>query len=116
MNDTITIADLEVSTRVGVPDEERATPQRLLISLEMEQNFSEAAATDSIGDTIDYYAVTVALVGMAKDGEWHLIEKLAEDAAALVLDKFQPDCVRVEVKKFILSEARHVAVCIERRR
>ena len=116
MNDTITIAELEVTARVGVTNEERATPQRLLISVEMKRSFSEAAATDSIGKTIDYYAVTLALTEMAEAGEWRLIEKFAENAASLVLEKFQPDCVRVEVKKFILTETRHVAVRIERRR
>ena len=115
MNDTITIAALEVRARVGVPDEERATPQRLLLTVEMESDFSAVGAADAIEDTIDYHAVTMALTEMAASGEWRLIEKLAEDAATLVLAKFQPDCVRVEVKKFILPQTRHVSVCIERR-
>ena len=71
---------------------------------------------DAIEATIDYHAVTMALTEMAEAGEWRLIEKLAEDAATLVLTKFQPDCVRVEVKKFILPQTRHVSVRIERRR
>ena len=116
MNDTITIADLEVHARVGVPDEERASPQRLLFTVEMEHDFAEAATADAIGDTIDYYAVTMALTKMAEAGEWRLIEKLAEDVAALALAKFQPNCVRVEVKKFILPQTRLVSVRIERRR
>ena len=116
MDDTITIADLEVRSRVGVPDEERASPQRLLFTVEIEHDFAAAATADAIGDTIDYHAVTMALTEMAEAGEWRLIEKLAEDAAALVLTKFQPNCVRVEVKKFILSQTRHVSVRIERRR
>ncbi len=116
MNDTITIADLEVRARVGVPDEERATPQRLLLTLEMEQPFAAAAANDAIEATIDYHAVTMAITEAVESGEWRLIEKLAEDLAALVLTEFQPDCVRVEVKKFILSQTRHVSVRIERQR
>jgi dihydroneopterin aldolase len=32
MNDAITITDLEVLARVGVPDGERAEPQRLLLT------------------------------------------------------------------------------------
>jgi dihydroneopterin aldolase len=116
MNDAITITDLEVLARVGVPDGERAEPQRLLLTVEMEQCFAKAAAGDDIEATIDYHAVTMAVTELAENGEWRLIEKLAADAAALVLAKFQPDCVRVEVKKFILSETRHVSVRIERRR
>ena len=116
MNDTITIADLEVYACVGVPDEERESPQRLLLTVEMEHDFGAAAMADAIDATIDYYAVTMALTKMAEAGEWRLIEKLAEDVAALVLAKFQPNCVRVEVKKFILPQTRHVSVRIERRR
>ena len=116
MDDTITIADLEVRARVGVPDEERASPQRLLFNVEIEHDFASAATADAIGDTIDYHAVTMSLTEMAEAGEWRLIEKLAEDVAALVLAKFKANCVRVEVKKFILPQTRHVSVCIERRR
>jgi dihydroneopterin aldolase len=41
----ISIVDLEVFYRVGVPDEERAQPQRLLLTVEMESDFSAAAKT-----------------------------------------------------------------------
>ncbi|MBC8324875.1 MAG: dihydroneopterin aldolase [Verrucomicrobia subdivision 3 bacterium] len=116
MSDVITIADLEVRARVGVPDEERAVPQRLLLTVEMDRCFAKAAVGDDIEATIDYHAVAMALTDLAENGEWRLIEKLADEAAALVLAKFQPDYVRVEVKKFILPETRHVSVRIERRR
>ena len=53
MNDTITITDLEVRARVGGPDEERATPQRLLLTVELEQPFAEATAGDAIEATIE---------------------------------------------------------------
>ncbi len=39
----ISIVDLEVFYRVGVPDAERAQPQRLLLTVEMESDFSAAA-------------------------------------------------------------------------
>ena len=44
----ISIVDLEVFYRVGVPDEERAKPQRLLLTVEMEFDFSAAAESDRI--------------------------------------------------------------------
>ena len=58
----ISIVDLEVFYRVGVPDAERAQPQRLLLTVEMEFDFSAAAKTDSIADTIDYFAVSQRLL------------------------------------------------------
>lgn len=112
----IAIVDLEVFYRVGVPDEERAQPQRLLLTVEMETDFSIATKNDSIADTIDYFAVTQQLLRFGENREWRLIEKLASDVADLVLAEFRPDVVRVEVKKFVLPQTKHVAVCLVKRR
>ena len=56
--DLITIKDLEVFYHVGVPDEERERPQKLLVTIEMEHDVTKAAKSDDIADTIDYYAVS----------------------------------------------------------
>lgn len=116
MNDVILIEDLEVHYRVGVPDSERAEPQRLLLCLELDHEFTEAAATDDVQRTIDYYAVTRRLLGFGDGRSWRLIETLAVDIAERVLEEFHAAAVRVTVKKFILRETRHVAVRIERKR
>ncbi len=112
----ISIVDLEVFYRVGVPDAERAQPQRLLLTIEMESDFSAAEKSDSIIDTIDYYAVTQKLLEFGEGREWKLIEKLAADIADLILAEFKPPAVTVEVKKFIIPQARHVAVSLTRAR
>ena len=112
----IAIVDLEVFYRVGVPEAERAQPQRLLLTLRLETDFTTAAKTDAIGDTIDYFAVTQRLLKFGEHREWKLIEKLAADIADNVLAEFQPAAVTVEVKKFIIPEARHVAVTLTRKR
>ena len=112
----ISIVDLEVFYRVGVPDAERAQPQRLLLTVEMESDFSAAAKSDAIIDTIDYYAVTQKLLKFGEGREWKLIEKLAADLAGLILAEFKPPAVTVEVKKFIIPQARHVAVSLTRAR
>ena len=58
----ISIVDLEVFYRVGVPEAERAQPQRLLLTVEMDLDFSKAAKSDGIADTIDYFAVSQRLL------------------------------------------------------
>ena len=108
----ISIVDLEVSYHVGVPDAERGQPQRLLLTIELETDFSAAARSDGIADTIDYFAVTRRLLGFGKGREWKLIEKVAADIADMVLAEFNPQAVTVEVKKFIIPQARHVAVTL----
>jgi dihydroneopterin aldolase len=111
----ISIVDLEVFYHVGVPDAERAEPQRLLLTVELETDFSAAAKSDSIDHTINYFAVTQRLLKFGEGREWKLIEKLAADIADTVLAEFKPQCISVEVKKFIIPEARHVSVGVSRR-
>lgn len=112
----IAIVDLEVSMHVGVPDEERAKPQRLLLTINMEYDFSAAATTDNINKTIDYFAVAQRLLKFGEGRSWKLIEKLANDLADLVLAEFQPTAVTVEVKKFPIPQAKHVSVSLTKSR
>src|SRR6516162_6146388 len=110
----ISIVDLEVFCRVGVPDGERAQPQRLLLTVDMDFDFSGAAKTDDIAGTIDYFAVSQRLLKFGERREWKLIEKLATDLADAVLSGFKPQSVTVEVKKFPIPQARHVSVQIRK--
>jgi len=57
----ISIVDLEVFYQVGVTDEERAKPQRLLITVEMDLDFSTAALSDRLEKTINYFDVAQEL-------------------------------------------------------
>lgn len=116
MNSKISIVDLEVFYRVGVPDAERAEPQRLLLTVEMECDFTAAAISDNIDDTINYFAVTQRLLKFGEGREWKLIEKLASDIASTILAEFKPASVSVEVKKFIIPQARWVSVSLSRKR
>jgi 7,8-dihydroneopterin aldolase/epimerase/oxygenase len=108
----ISIVDLEVLYRVGVPETERAQPQRLLLTVEMDFDFSKAAKSDGIEDTIDYFTVSQRLLKFGDGREWKLVEKLAADIADLILAEFKPQSVLVEVKKFPVPKARHVSVVI----
>lgn len=108
----ISIVDLEVFYRVGVPEAERAKPQRLLLTVEMEFDFSAATRSDDIRDTIDYFTVSQRLLKFGEGRSWKLIEKLAADIADMVLSGFKPQSVTVEVKKFAIPQARHVSVVV----
>ena len=114
--DTIIICDLEVFYCVGVPDAERAQPQRLLLTVELAHDFRAAAVEDELVGTIDYFAVTQRLLKFGDGVHWKLIETLAVDLAQMILDEFGPQSVTVEVKKFIIPQARHVAVRATRSR
>src|SRR2546429_9726727 len=96
------------------PDAERAKPQRLLISVEMTLDFAAAATAEDLTKTIDYDAVTRRLLKFGEGRSWKLIERLAADIAEMILAEFAPGTVSVEVKKFIVPEARYVAVHLTR--
>ena len=115
-NSKISIIDLEVFYHVGVPEAERVQPQRLLLTVLLESDFTAAAKSDGIADTINYYAVTQRLLKFGEGREWKLIEKLASDIADTVLTEFKPQSVSVEVKKFIIPEARYVSVSLSKKR
>lgn len=112
--DHIRIEELEVFSRVGVPDEERAHPQRLTVSLVLwpEKNFG--ALGDDLGKTINYAAVCEEVKGFAASRAVKLIETLANELASHLLVRFRLRRLRVEIRKFILPDTRHVAVCLTR--
>ena len=115
MNSQISIVDLEVFYHVGVPEAERVKPQRLLLTVEMDFDFSAAARSDDIRNTIDYFAVSQRLLKFGDGRSWKLIEKLAADIADMVVSEFKPQSVMVEVKKIPIPQARHVSVTVTRK-
>ena len=112
--DKIKITDLEVFYQVGVTEEERSKPQRLLLSIEMEHDFTCAISRDNLAETVDYYAVSQRLLRFGEGCHWQLIETLAADIAAMILDEFLPKSVSIEVKKFVVPQAAHVSVSLRR--
>ena len=115
MSDLSRIVDLEVWTLIGVPEAERADSQRLLISLEMQvDSFARAAAEDDVTLTVDYFAVAQRIKAVVATRPRQLLETLAEEIAAYLLSDFPIQKLTLEIKKFILPDARHVSVKIER--
>ena len=85
----ITIVDLEVFYCVGVTDEERAKPQRLLLTVDMSFDFSSAAVSDRIERTINYQTVADDLLKFGEGRSWKLVEKLVANIAELDSDGIQ---------------------------
>jgi dihydroneopterin aldolase len=111
----IHIENLRVPTRIGVPDQERASAQEVAVCLTMVPERAMAGLGDAIGKTIDYYEVGLRVAAIAGDGERKLIETLAEDIADTLLREFALDSLAVEVRKFILENADYVSVKLQRR-
>ena len=112
----IAIVDLEVHYCVGVTDQERAKPQKLLLTIEMNVDFAAAAQTDRVEKTINYQRVVDDLLQFGEGRSWRLLEKLVSNIADRIITEYEPDSVLVEAKKFVIPQARHVAVSVTRGR
>jgi len=112
----IAIVDLEVHYCVGVTDQERAQPQRLLLTVEMNVDFTGAALTDRVEKTVNYQKVSDDLLQFGQGRSWRLLEKLVSNLADRILTEYEPDNVLVEVKKFVIPQARYVSASLSRAR
>ena len=116
MPDRIRIESLELSSFIGVPDEERATAQRLTASLVLEPIRGFRALDDRLENTVDYFAVCEFVKSLARARPRRLLETLAEEIAGELLARFPLRAVEIELRKFILPDTAFVAIQLRRER
>lgn len=115
--DHVFIEGLEIETLIGIYDWERRIRQPLVFDIEMAFDNRVPAATDAIGDTLDYKAVSKRLIEYVGASSFGLVETLAERCAAIILEEFGVQRVRLKLSKpGAVRGARAVGVCIERSR
>ena len=111
MPSTLSLVDLKLLCRVGVPDRERAKPQKLLCTVVFPvPDLKKAATTDRLSHTLDYHSLSTLLQSTARQGERKLVEKLAADLAQATFRRFRLPWIEIELKKFILPETRHISL------
>ena len=114
MKDAIRIEQLELRAYIGVPDDERAQPQRLSVTLRLEPKRDFRALNDDIANAVDYACVCNFVKQLAAEKPLRLLETLAGEIAARLLAEFPLAAVELELRKFILPETKFVAVQIRR--
>jgi len=114
--DTIEIRRLQVHTRIGVPDDERAEPQTLLVTVKMVPSQGFEGLADDISRTIDYYQVAQEIQALATLKPRRLIETLAREIADVLLTNHQLQRVSITLEKHILPDTECVAVHLTRER
>ncbi len=113
--DRIFIEGLRIDTVIGVFDWERMVKQTVTLDIEMAADCARAARGDRLEDTLDYKRVSKRLQQFVGEGQFGLVETLAERVAALLREEFDRSWVRVRVDKGgALRGARAVGVIIER--
>ncbi len=85
--DQIHIEQLEVLTRIGVPEEERANPQKLTVSISLWPYQKADNLIDNIEQTVNYSAVAEETKNFVRDQSLNLIETLADRLAMPFTEK-----------------------------
>lgn len=93
--DRIELRGLRVRGRHGVFDHERRDGQDFVLDLVLWTDLAPAGASDDLTDTVDYGALAEAAAAVVEGPPRSLIEAVAADVAAVVLD--DPRVAAVEV-------------------
>ena len=112
--DEIHIEQLEISTRIGVPEEERAAHQRLTVSISFWPYYEPRDMADKIDNTVNYSIVAEETKNFVREQSTNLIETLADRLATHLLKTFRIQKVTVELRKFPLEDAKHVSITVTR--
>src|SRR5436190_1120392 len=112
--DRIHIEQLEISTRIGVPEQERANPQRLTVSISFWPYQQTRDLADNIEGTVNYSAVAEETKNFLHDQSVKLIETLAEVLARHLLKSFPIQKITIELRKFALEDAKYVSITVTR--
>jgi dihydroneopterin aldolase len=112
--DEILIHGLELPTRIGVPDEERAAWQTLRADVVMRLGARMEELGDEIGNTVDYDEAARSLRALAAERPRRLIETLAAEMAGLLLEKPAVQSVTLTLRKRVLPGVDDVAVRVTR--
>ncbi len=119
MADRIIVSGIRFHARHGATRIEREIGVRYFVTVEMEKDLTRSMTSDSLGDTVDYGQVHGVVLDVARRNSFYLLETLAGQVAARLLEAFPISSVRVQVRKetpVLDGIVDWVGVEIERRR
>jgi dihydroneopterin aldolase len=99
MADRIVLRGIAAFGRHGVLPHEQALGQTFTIDAELELDLAPAGASDDLGDTVDYGALSADLAAVVTDERYDLIERLATRLAEVCLARPPVDAVTITVHK-----------------
>ena len=115
--DRVYLNRLRVEATVGIHPWEREVRQLLVLDLELSTDAAAVAAAADIGAAVDYSAVAERVTSFVQQGEYMLLETLAEETAAMLQAEFGVAWLRLRVgKPGAVPAAGEVGVAIERGR
>ena len=100
----------------GVEEEEQRLGQLFLYDVELE--VGERGASDRLEEVVDYTQVAQAIRELSTAHRFKLLEALATAVADLLMERFQPESLRLRIRKPQVKPAgltvEHSAVTVER--
>lgn len=93
------IRDLVVAGTHGVHDHEKESPQRFSISVELTVARSKAIVSDDLTDTHDWSHLRQDIIGIVENKSYNLMERLAMEIAAKILEDKRLSKVKVTIDK-----------------
>ncbi|WCE29316.1 dihydroneopterin aldolase [Vibrio sp. SCSIO 43137] len=113
--DIVFIEQLEVITTIGVYDWEQEIKQKLVLDIEMAHDNAPAGNSDDVELALDYAKVSQAVLDHIENGRFLLVERVAEEIASLIMQRFSVPWIKVRLTKpGAVPQARGVGVVIER--
>ncbi|CAM3945129.1 bifunctional dihydroneopterin aldolase/7,8-dihydroneopterin epimerase [Rahnella bruchi] len=113
--DIVFIEQLNVITTIGAYDWEQTIKQKLVFDIEMAWDNRKSAASDDVNDCLSYADVSDAVIEHVASQNFALVERVAEEVAALLLARFNSPWVRIKLSKpGAVAQASNVGVIIER--
>lgn len=115
--DRIEIAGIPCMVHVGVPEQERSRPQKVVLDVVLELSLEAACNTDRLDLTVDYGEVVREVRRRVEAGSFVLLERLAEEACQAALSDSRVRRATVKARKFPRSLAGlidHVSVQLSR--
>ncbi|MGK2889896.1 MAG: bifunctional dihydroneopterin aldolase/7,8-dihydroneopterin epimerase [Candidatus Malihini olakiniferum] len=113
--DIVFIEELTVIAIIGVYDWEQTISQKLVLDIEMGWDNCKAAVSDDVRDCLSYADVSEAVIAHVSSQPFALVERVAEEVAQLLIQRFAIPWLRIKVSKpGAVAQARQVGVVIER--
>jgi dihydroneopterin aldolase len=110
----IRIEQLELFARIGVPDAERAAPQRLIANITLWPACDLRDLNDDIQRTVNYSTLCQETKKFASETSDKLLETLTHRLAQHLVKTFPIRQITLELRKFALPDAQYASVTVTR--
>lgn len=97
--DKLIIGDLSFHGHCGITPGEQETGQRFSVTIEIFADLSGPARSDDLKDAFDYASISRRVLELGGRERFHLIEKMAERLAEMVIREFNVPKVKILLRK-----------------